>query len=165
MHERLINTKFSTSSVVWHHSLPLMNSFNKTEAAVFSCRLCFLRVFPFISLISLFQQSRFFAYYFTCKYQKFITRLFSYKGINYCFIASVCFCFFKLYDPVLLILNFNRSLMLCPLIKMQLKKSSIRTLREILSQHPHGQHNSNQTGLLRHLIYQCKRSLCVLYTI
>jgi len=39
--------------VVWHHSLPLMNSFNKTEAAVFSCRLCFLRVFPFISLIAL----------------------------------------------------------------------------------------------------------------
>jgi len=27
-----------------------MNSFNKTEAAVFSCRLCFLRAFPFISL-------------------------------------------------------------------------------------------------------------------
>ena len=30
-----------------------MNSFNKTEAAVFSCRLCFLRAFPFISLILL----------------------------------------------------------------------------------------------------------------
>jgi len=28
----------------------LMNSFNKTEAAVFSCRLCFLRAFPYISL-------------------------------------------------------------------------------------------------------------------
>jgi len=28
-----------------------MNSFNKSEAAVFSCRLCFLRAFPFISLI------------------------------------------------------------------------------------------------------------------
>ena len=27
-----------------------MNSFNKTEAAVFSCRLCFLRAIPFISL-------------------------------------------------------------------------------------------------------------------
>ena len=37
--------------MVWHHSLSLMNSFNKTEAAVFSCRLCFLRAFPFISLI------------------------------------------------------------------------------------------------------------------
>jgi len=37
--------------VVWHHSLLLMNSFNKTEAAVFSCRLCFLRAFPFISLM------------------------------------------------------------------------------------------------------------------
>jgi len=33
------------------HSLPLMNSFNKTEAAVFSCRLCFLRAFPFISFV------------------------------------------------------------------------------------------------------------------
>jgi len=39
------------ASVVWHHSLLLMNSFNKTEPAVFSCRLCFLRAFPFISLI------------------------------------------------------------------------------------------------------------------
>ena len=39
------------ASVVWHHSLLLMNSFNKTEAAVFACRLCFLRAFPFISLI------------------------------------------------------------------------------------------------------------------
>ena len=39
--------------MVWHHSLPLMNSFNKTEAAVFSCRLCFLRAFPFISLLLL----------------------------------------------------------------------------------------------------------------
>ena len=39
--------------MVWHHSLPLMNSFNKTEAAVFSCRLCFLRAFPFISLMLL----------------------------------------------------------------------------------------------------------------
>ena len=37
--------------MVWHHSLPLMNSFYKIEAAVFSCRLCFLRAFPFISLI------------------------------------------------------------------------------------------------------------------
>jgi len=39
------------ASVVWHHSLLLMNGFNKTEAAVFSCRLCFLRAFPFISLL------------------------------------------------------------------------------------------------------------------
>ena len=39
------------ASVVWHHSLLLMNSFNKTEAAIFSCRLCFLRAFPFISFI------------------------------------------------------------------------------------------------------------------
>jgi len=36
--------------VVWHLLSPLMNSFNKTEAAIFLCRLCFLRVFPFISL-------------------------------------------------------------------------------------------------------------------
>ena len=40
-----------TNIVVWHHSLLLMNGYNKTEAAVFSCRLCFLRAFPFISLI------------------------------------------------------------------------------------------------------------------
>ena len=31
--------------------LTQMNSFNKTEAAVFPCRLCFLRAFPFRSLI------------------------------------------------------------------------------------------------------------------
>ena len=31
-----------------------MNNFNKTEAAVFSCRLCFLRAFPFISLMKTF---------------------------------------------------------------------------------------------------------------
>jgi len=37
------------ASVVWHRSLLLMNGFNKTEAAVVSCRLCFLRAFPFIS--------------------------------------------------------------------------------------------------------------------
>jgi len=34
-------------------SLPLMNSFSKTEAAIFTCRPCFLRAFPFISLINL----------------------------------------------------------------------------------------------------------------
>ena len=39
------------ASVVWHNSILLMNSFNKTKAAVFSCRLCFLRAFLFISLI------------------------------------------------------------------------------------------------------------------
>jgi len=38
---------------MWHHSWLLMNSFNKTEADVFSCKLCFLRAFPFISLILL----------------------------------------------------------------------------------------------------------------
>ena len=41
------------ASVVWHLSLLLMNSFNKTEAAVFSCSLCFLRAFPFISFFNL----------------------------------------------------------------------------------------------------------------
>ena len=41
------------ASVVRHHSLLLMISFNKTEDAVFSCRLCFLMAFPFISLILL----------------------------------------------------------------------------------------------------------------
>ena len=39
------------ASVVRHHSLLLMNGFNKTEAVVFSCRLCFLRAFPLISSI------------------------------------------------------------------------------------------------------------------
>ena len=47
------------ASVAWHHSLLLMNGFNKTDAAVFSCRLWFLvnnfnnteAAFPFISLI------------------------------------------------------------------------------------------------------------------
>jgi len=39
------------ASVVWYHLLSLMNSFNKTEAAVFSYRLCFLRAFPFISFL------------------------------------------------------------------------------------------------------------------
>ena len=39
------------ASVVWHLSLPLIKSFNKTEAAICSWRLCFLRPLPFISLI------------------------------------------------------------------------------------------------------------------
>jgi len=41
------------ASVIWHHSLLLMNGFNKTEGAVFSCGLCFLGAFPFFSLILL----------------------------------------------------------------------------------------------------------------
>jgi len=41
------------ASVVWHHSLLLMNSFNRNEAAVFSCRLCFLRAILFVSLIEI----------------------------------------------------------------------------------------------------------------
>jgi len=39
------------ASVVWHIALFLMNSFNKTEAAIFPCRLCFLWAFLFISFI------------------------------------------------------------------------------------------------------------------
>ena len=35
--------------VVWHLSLPLMNIFNKTEADIFPCRICFLRAFRFLS--------------------------------------------------------------------------------------------------------------------
>jgi len=35
----------------WQLLLSLINSFNKTEAAVFTCRLCFTGAFPFISLI------------------------------------------------------------------------------------------------------------------
>ena len=42
------------ASVVWHRSLLLMNGFNKTEYDVFSCRLCFLRAYPFISLMNSF---------------------------------------------------------------------------------------------------------------
>jgi len=46
-----------------------MNSFNKTEAAVFSCRLCFLRAFPFISLSKTHQAGNCFSKfrYRTCK--------------------------------------------------------------------------------------------------
>ena len=35
--------------ILLHISLPLINSFNKTDAGVFPCRLYFQRVFPFIS--------------------------------------------------------------------------------------------------------------------
>ena len=44
------------ASVVWHHSLLLMNSFNKTEAAVFSCMLYFLRAFLVISFFYIFNR-------------------------------------------------------------------------------------------------------------
>jgi len=43
-----VNNLCDLGSVVWHHSLLLMNGFNKTEVAVFSDRICFLRAFPFI---------------------------------------------------------------------------------------------------------------------
>jgi len=36
------------ASFVWHFSLPLMNSFNKTEAGI---RLCFRMAYPFLSVI------------------------------------------------------------------------------------------------------------------
>jgi len=36
-------------SVVWHLSLPIMNSFNKTEAAISQSRLRCLRAFAFLS--------------------------------------------------------------------------------------------------------------------
>ena len=36
--------------MVWHLSLSLMNSFNKTAASIFQRRLCFLVAFPFIIL-------------------------------------------------------------------------------------------------------------------
>ena len=38
------------ASVVWHLSLTLMNSFNKTEASISRCRLCFLRTTIFLRL-------------------------------------------------------------------------------------------------------------------
>ena len=48
------------ASVVWHYLLLLMNSFNKTDAAVFSCRLCFQGAFPFISfIITCFRKSEY----------------------------------------------------------------------------------------------------------
>jgi len=34
-------------SAVWNISLPLMNSLNKSGAAIFPCSLCFLRTFLF----------------------------------------------------------------------------------------------------------------------
>ena len=40
------------ASVVWHHLFLLVNSLNKTEAALFFCRLCFLRAFYLISLFT-----------------------------------------------------------------------------------------------------------------
>jgi len=33
--------------MVWHHSLPLMNSFNKSETAVFSVQAMLPEGFPF----------------------------------------------------------------------------------------------------------------------
>jgi len=36
---------------VWHLALPLMNSFNKTEAAIFTLQAMLPEGFPFISLV------------------------------------------------------------------------------------------------------------------
>jgi len=47
----LTRVVYKMCTVVWHLSLPLINGFNKTEAATLPCGLCFLRVFPFISWI------------------------------------------------------------------------------------------------------------------
>ena len=38
-------------SVVWHTSLPLMNSFIKMEAAIFLMQACFLSISLFLRLI------------------------------------------------------------------------------------------------------------------
>jgi len=53
-----LHLKIMFRSLVWHLSLSLMNSFNKTEVAVFPRRLCFLRAFPFIRLILLSFRSK-----------------------------------------------------------------------------------------------------------
>jgi len=37
------------ASVEWHLSLPLMNSFNKTDADIFHMQTVLLRAFPFLS--------------------------------------------------------------------------------------------------------------------
>ena len=52
LHLKIEFRSYARGLVVWHLSLPMMNSFNKTEAAVFPCRLCFLRAYPIISLIT-----------------------------------------------------------------------------------------------------------------
>ena len=41
------------ASVVWRRQLLLMNDFNGAGAAVFSCRLCFMGAFPFVSFLLL----------------------------------------------------------------------------------------------------------------
>jgi len=53
---RSLKTPSIILNVSWHNAYVLhfkmfLNSFNKTEAAVFSRRLCFLRAFLFISLL------------------------------------------------------------------------------------------------------------------
>ena len=74
-----------------HHSLLLMNGFNKTEAAVFSCSLCFLRAFSFISLkctlhimttpeITVYCNKKTLTkYHVICKWKSFETTLFGPK--------------------------------------------------------------------------------------
>ena len=92
--------------MVWHHSLPLTNSFNKTEAAVFSCRLCFLRAFPFISLNYVMITSRIFIlqsiwqnYYLLCLKSlfSFCGSRFNFKLILYTNITKICSKYNNLY--------------------------------------------------------------------
>ena len=70
------------ASVVWHHSLLPMNSFNKTEAAVFSCRLCFLRAFPFSSLIFFHITNIFFLLRFSERFEQVPRFSCSIKNLN-----------------------------------------------------------------------------------
>jgi len=47
------------SSMEYQFLFPLMNSFNKTAAAIFPCRLCFLSAFPFLRWIYFRKQKKF----------------------------------------------------------------------------------------------------------
>jgi len=69
-----LKIEFRSWSVVWHHLLPLMNSFNKTETAIFPCRLCFLGAFYAFSvyinnivLLTISNQHMTFRYHFFLK--------------------------------------------------------------------------------------------------
>jgi len=43
---RIIRSCDRGASVLWHHLLLLMNSFNKTKATISPRKLCFLKIFP-----------------------------------------------------------------------------------------------------------------------
>ena len=72
------------ASVVWHLSLPLMNTFNKTEAAVFSFRPCFLRAFLFFSFLI----SNNYYIYLERYFENIVTNDFQYILEDSCFKAS-----------------------------------------------------------------------------